>query len=153
MTGLKPHELMTAIRERVTPTALTWLNGASQMVLDELTAIGQRRGIDAAAAEVETLAEALATPRPAGETAREQIEARQRRVATIEHDIAALDAAAERLDSDPLRDALEARVRELRQLRRELLNEILALEEQHGLLTTRDEMLAGFEPPAADDKE
>lgn len=85
------------------------------------------------------------------ETPREQIDARMRRVTTIEHDIAAFKAAAARLVADSLGEALEARIGESRQLRRALLNEILAIEEQHGLLPTRDDMLAGFEPPAADE--
>lgn len=56
VTELKPHEIVTAIRERVTPTALAWLNGASQETLDELIAFADRHGVNSAVDEIESLA-------------------------------------------------------------------------------------------------
>lgn len=55
MTELKPHEILAAIRERVSPAAHEWLCGVSRDIENELIVIGQRRGVDVAVEEAEAL--------------------------------------------------------------------------------------------------
>lgn len=101
---------------------------------------------------------------PPAETPREQINARMRRIRDLDRDLKAWTDAAERLDgwqcgSDEYGDPSEdteaaaayhgvcAMIARARKLRRTLLNEVAAIEQQHGLATTPEDILVGFEPP------
>ena len=101
------------------------------------------------------------------ETPREKIDARMRRIRDLERDITAWELAAERLHGwahgadeygDQSEDAtagttcdhLEAMIGRARKLRRQLLKEVAAIEQQHGLATAPEDVLEGFNPPPAD---
>lgn len=55
MAELKHHEILAAIRERVTPAAHEYLCGVCDGIEQELIGIAVRQGIDAAVEEAEFL--------------------------------------------------------------------------------------------------
>ncbi len=50
---MKPHELLNAIGEALTPDAMAWWNGVASELQNEYVILAQRKGLDVAVDAIE----------------------------------------------------------------------------------------------------